>query len=359
MNFNKLSLEEKFGQMLMLSLDTYALNDEIIDIIKEYKIGGVVLYQNNYTSIDTMIEFINKLKEINKNNKVPLFIAIAQENGIVNKFPKDILRMPGADKQSSADILKVNTAINELTTYILDSVGINMNLAPVIDIKNNNKVNQKRSYGEEKDIIKNALPFMNTMKEANIISVVKHFPGHGATNKDSHFTIPKIKDVKSLEERHIPVFQKFIASGADALLVGHLRVKGFGHRPASLNKNIINTYLKDYKGLIITDDLRMNRLKYTYGTKKCIMYSIDAGHDICMFKYKKGDKRLFNNLLKKVKYCEIDPERINDSAKKIINFKKKYNINNEQKWEKIDIELLNKKIRKINDIINKELGEVL
>lgn len=359
MNFEKLSLNEKFGQMIMLGLDVYDINDEIIEIIKTYKIGGVVLYKNNYTSIETMIDFINKLKEINKNNKIPLFVAIDQENGLVNRFPKDILRMPGARKQTLGKNQKVNNAINDITTYILKSVGVNMNFAPVIDLKCDNDINNKRSYGSYDEVLKNGLPFMKTMQNEQIISVVKHFPGHGATKKDSHFILPKIKDVKSLEDRDLKLFKEFIKEGADSLMVGHLKIKGMGKKPATINSKIIAKYLSDFKGLIITDDLRMNYLRYLYGTKKCIKESINAGCDICMIKYKRNDSKMFNKLLGMVKYCEIDPEKINNSAKKIVNFKSKYAISNELNKVNLDVELINKKIRQINDIINKEVEEII
>ena len=154
MNFNKLSLEEKFGQMILLGLDVYDINDEIIEIIKEYKIGGVVLYKKNYTSLETMIEVINKLKNLNKDNKIPLFIGIDQENGRVNRLPKDILRIYSAKKQAKTENMKIIDTINKLTTYILGSIGINMNFAPVMDIYDNkSKVLYKRCFcGNSDDV---------------------------------------------------------------------------------------------------------------------------------------------------------------------------------------------------------------
>jgi len=365
MNFNKLSLEEKFGQMIMLGLDVYEINDEIIEIIKKYKIGGVVLYKKNYTSLETMIEVINKLKKVNEKNKIPLFIAIEQENGRVNRFPKDITRIYSALKQAKTKNMKIINATNELTTYLLKSVGVNMNFAPVLDIVRNdkNKVLGNRSYGKTKEqVINYAIPFMKKMQENNIISVIKHFPGHGATNRDSHLVIPKIKDVINLEKEDIKVFEEALKNGADSIMIGHLKLKGYGRKPASLNKKIINKLLIEkykYNGLIITDDLRMNTLKYIYGVKRSIKKSIDAGNNIFMIKYKKGDKELYKDLIKMVKYIEIDPELINNSAKKIVAMKKKYKISDELIDTKIDINLINNKIKKINNAIDKELVEYI
>ena len=358
MNFNKLSLTEKFGQTLLLGLDTYEINDEIIRIIEDYKIGGVVLYKKNYTSIDTMTDFINKLKKINEMNKVPLFIAIDQENGRVNRFPKDIIRISSALKQAQTKDMNIINAVNELTTYLLKSVGINMNFAPVLDIvrSDNNKAIGNRSYGNNKeDVIKYALPFMNCMQKNNIISVVKHFPGHGATNKDSHFIIPKVKNIELLEKEDIDVFNAAFKNNSDAVMVGHLRLKGYGRKPASINKKIIDKYLNGFNGLIITDDLRMNFLQRIYGLKNCVKTSINAGNNIIMIKYQKGDYKLYGKLLKMLKQCEIDPEIVNNSAKKIIEFKKKYKISDELVANKLNISFLNDRIKKINDLIDEKL----
>lgn len=366
MNFNKLTLEEKFGQMIMLGLDTYEINDEIIELIEKYKIGGVVLYRNNYTSIETMIEVINKLKKINEKNKVPLFIGIDQENGRVNRLPKDITRIRSAFKQAKTQNMKIINVCNDITTYVLSSVGINMNFAPVLDINRNikNRAIGDRSYGNNvEDVTKYALPFMKSMQENNVIPVIKHFPGHGATNKDSHFVIPKINDIEKLEKEDMLVFENAIKNGADAIMIGHLILKGYGFKPASINKKIINKYLIEkynYKGLIITDDLRMNTLKYIYGLKRSIRSSIDAGCNIMMIKYKKGDiYRIYKDLYKMVRLCEIDPELVNNSAKKIVAMKKKYKVNNAKIDVQLDLKLINDKIAKVNNAIDKQLGEFI
>lgn len=362
-NFNKLSIEEKFGQMFILGLDVYDINDEIIDIIKKYKIGGIVLYKKNYTSIETMAKFINKIKEINKDNKIPLFISIDQENGRVNRLPKEINTIYSALKQADTKNMKIINAVNDITTYILKSVGVNMNFAPVLDIHTfeKNKAIGNRSYGRcREDVLKYAMPFMKTMQENGIVAVVKHFPGHGHTSKDSHFVLPRIKDVDGLKE-DLNVFYDAIDAGTDAIMIGHLALKGYGLKPASINKAIINDFLiskKDFKGLIISDDLRMNSLKLIFGIKKSINKSIDAGNNMIMIKYKKNDsKKIFKYFSNKVKNFEIDPEIIDRNAKKIIAMKKKYKITDEELNPSLNIDLINDKIKKINDLIEKTLDK--
>jgi len=363
MNFNKLTFEEKFGQMIMLGLDVYDINDEIIELIEKYKIGGIVLYRKNYTSIETMIEVINKLKRINSINNIPLFIAIDQENGIVNRFPKDIINISSVYKQAKINNPKVIESINELTTYLLKSVGINMNFAPVLDINHQekNKVIGNRCYGITKEeVIKNGIPFMKCMQQNGIVSVIKHFPGHGATEKDSRFTIPCIEDLNKLKNNDILPFEYGIKNSVDGIMVGHLRIKGYGLKPATINKKIIKELLIDnynYEGLIITDDLRMGIMPYVFKIKKSIVKSVEAGNNIILIKYKKGDiLKIYKDLFKMVREYEIDIEKINNSAKKIVNIKKKYQINDNQISSNLDIKLINNKIKKINDVINKKIG---
>ncbi len=351
----KVDLKDKFMQMIILGLDVYDLNDEIIELIKNYQVGGVVLYKNNYTSLDTMIDFVNKIKGFNKDG-MPLFIAIDQENGRVNRFPKDVEKMYNALKIASTKDEKVVDNVNKVTTYLLKRTGVSMNFAPVLDIyrDNKNKAIGNRSYGKTEDIIKYGIPFMIEMQKNNIISVIKHFPGHGLTHRDSHFLLPKIKNVKLLKKEDINVFYKAIEYGADAIMVGHLKVRGYGNAPASINKKIINKLLlnKGYNGLVITDDLRMNSLRLFRRTKSNVKKSIEAGNNMMIIKYQKGDIKLYNKLIKMVNNCEIDPEYINNSYKKIKLFKEKYKINNDFIDKKVDLEKVNKKIKSINKYID-------
>lgn len=351
----KLSLTDKFGQMFLLGLDVYDLNDEIIKIIQEFHIGGVVLYKKNYTSMETMLNFINKLKEINKNN-IPLFIAIDQENGRVNRFPKDVERMYNASKQASSKDMKVINEVNKITTYLLKSVGVNMNFAPVLDIcrNGNNKAIGNRSYGSNvKDVLTYSLPFMKEMQKNNIVAVCKHFPGHGATNKDSHFVIPKINDIATLEKEDIKVFNESIKYGADAIMVGHLVLKGYGRKPASINKDIIDKYLNKFNGLIVTDDIRMSALRLFRSVRKNVKRSIEAGNNLIMIKYQKGDIKLYRKLFKMVKNYEIDIECINRSINKVLKFKEKYQINNNIISNKLDVNKINDRIKLVNEYIDK------
>lgn len=354
-----MNIKEKFGQMIMLGLDIDTINDEIISLIKDYKIGGVVLYKKNYHDISSMKDLINKLKEINANN-IPLFIAVDQENGRVNRLPSEIKRIYNAEKQAMTNNLEIINECNNITAEILNDVGINMNLAPVLDINyDNSKVIGNRSYGKTKEeVIRHAIPSIKNSQSRGIIPVVKHFPGHGLANQDSHYLIPKINNVSKMEE-DLTIYKEAIKEGCDAIMIGHLKVKGYGQEPASINKRIINKYLKDkynYQGLIITDDLRMNIIKYIYGLKNVINRSINAGANILMIKYKHDDiNKLYNKLYKMIDKGIIDNNLIEDNYNTIIKTKEKYKLNNNIISNKLDIDSINKRINKVNTEIEKYL----
>ena len=350
-----MNIKDKFMQMIMIGMDIDKFNDEVIKLIRDYKIGGVVLYKKNYNSIDEMQKLINKLKDINKNN-IPLFIAIDQENGRVNRIPDEIERIYSVGKQASTKNDDIIHKCNKITSNILRDVGVNMNLAPVVDINyDNSKIIGNRSYGSSAS--EDATISMNDYKEEGIIPVVKHFPGHGLVNTDSHYLMPVISDTKKMED-DLVIYDSLIKSGCDALMVGHLKVSGYGSEPATFNKNIIKKYLIDrynYQGLIITDDLRMNTMKYIYGIKNMVNKSIQAGSNILMIKYKRGDTRkLYKDLYKMIDKGKIDNKLIEDSYEKIIKIKKKYNISNEIINDNLDIDKINEEIRRVNGEIDKD-----
>lgn len=354
-----MNIKEKFGQMIMLGLDIDTINDEIISLIKDYKIGGLVLYKKNYHDIDSMKNLINKLKEINTNN-IPLFIAVDQENGRVNRLPNEIERIYSAEKQTMTNDIEIINECNNITAEILSNIGVNMNLAPILDINyDNSKIIGNRSYGKTKEeVIKYAIPSIETYQSKGIIPVVKHFPGHGLANQDSHYLIPKINNISKMEE-DLTIYKKAIKEECDAIMVGHLKVKGYGQEPASINKKIIKKYLIDnynYQGLIITDDLRMNIMQYIYGLKNIINKSITAGANILMIKYKPNDvKKLYNKLYKMIDKGIINNSLIEDNYNTIIKIKEKYKLNNDIITNKIDINSINERIRKVNKEIEKYL----
>ena len=355
-----LTLEEKVGQMFMVGLGNIDYLKNIENLIIKYKIGGVLLYKKDYNDYKELNNLVNRLRKIGSQNKIPLFIAIDQEGGRVNRMPNDFKNLPSPYKLASFDKENFVEEASDITGEMLEKTGFNLNFAPVLDIKRfeNTQAIGDRAFSEDFNIVtKCGLIYMDNMKKHNIVPVIKHYPGHGATKKDSHFTLPVIDDSdKKLEKEDLVPFKKAIENNADAILVGHLRIKNVTHGyPASMSKSFVRKYIRKsnrYNGLIITDDVRMRAVRILYGTKRSLYKAFKAGNDIVLFKYIIGDEKLIDKIINDVKDDSRKIAKINRSIRRILKVKEKYKIENEpiSYIEELPNEI-NTKIEEINNKI--------
>ena len=269
--------------------------------------------------------------------------------------------MPGEFKNLKApkiiinkkDIDLLRNCIN-ITSKMLRETGINMNIAPVLDIqrfKDNHPIGD-RCYGKsKKDVCKYGVEAMKEMQRNGLISVIKHFPGHGATQTDSHYGLPVVsRKINKIENDDIIPFKKAIKDGADCIMVGHLIIKDVDKFfPVSLSKKIINKYLRghlEYKGVVMTDDIKMQAISFFYGVKNAIKRAILVGNDIVMMRlgYLK-EKQIIYKLQKNKKIINI----IDEKVERIIKLKEKYKLN-DNIVPGCNIEEINKQIEYLNNM---------
>lgn len=356
-----MNLKEKIGQTFIVGLDVpYGKNMfKIIDrIITEYKSGGICLYRKNYNNYEQLVEVINYIKDKSSQEKVPIFIAIDQEGGRVNRIPNDFLNLPSSYKLAkySSDKNNLVTSAGNITGKILKELGFNMDFAPVLDIKrfSENHAIGDRAYSEKpEEVALYGNEYIKGLQKSEIVSVVKHFPGHGATSKDSHFTLPKIEiGVEELGKTDLIPFTKAIENGVDAILIGHLVIKNETKKlPATLSKRFITKYIRKkyrYNGLVITDDMRMKAIKFSFlKIRNPIRLALNSGNDMVMFKY-------IGNEQKEIKKIEAEMEksinlaRLNRKVNRILKIKEKYDVNTEQ--IKLNEEFRNKMNEEIKKI---------
>ena len=358
MDIKELSIEEKIGQMFIVGLEDKK-QEEINKLIKKIKIGGVIIYKKNYENYKEMLSLVNNIKEENKENKIPITISVDQEGGTPNTTPPEILNLKSATKFTNTKNLELVGETGRIIGEMLRKTGISMDYAPILDIRRFKEKHAigDRCYGENKeDVEKNAIEVMKQLQKSKIIPVVKHFPGHGLTKKDSHFRIPKVKEkIEILEREDMHPFEIAIKNGAEAIMVGHLIIKDVDKKyPASLSKKIIQKYLIEkynYKGLIITDDLKMLAIRIHYNMKGAVKRAILAGNDIVMIGLStRKIEKIIKYIEKQVKKGIISEERINKSVEKIIKIKEKYEILDE-KADGFNINEMNEKIEKVNNQI--------
>ena len=353
---DNLTLEEKIGQMFMFGVNSKN-TDGIINLIKNYKIGGVILYKKNYQNYEEMLELIKKLRKANTKNKVPLLIAIDEEGGRVNRMPSEFQNLRSIYKISK---LKNESLIREYSSIIskmLSQSGINMNFAPVLDIYNNSNssVLKERCFSEnEKEVAENGKIYIEEMQRNNIIPVAKHFPGHGATKKDSHILLPYIINYREIINKHMYPFEEAIKNGCDAIMIGHIVIRKLTKLlPASISKDFIHEYLREknnYDGLLITDDIRMHSLNILYKTVS-LNKAFTSESDIILFKYKDKDEKTIKKVIKMAKKNKINEEKINNSVSRILKIKEKYKVADNIDKLGCNIEEINNKINKLNSAI--------
>ena len=358
MKLENLSLEEKIGQMFMVGMPGTEIDDITRELITKHKVGGVILYRKNILSLEHFIGLLNSLRELNKDNKVPLMIGIDQEGGRVNRMPSKINNLVNAKQIANVGGADLCYKSGKVIGEMLKDFNINMDFAPVLDIggfRDSHPLGN-RCLGEKPEIVaKNGIAFMDGIKYNNVIPTIKHFPGHGASRIDSHVFMPTIyKSVKRLSHEDMLPFTEAIKSGADSIMVGHLLVADLNSiYPASLSDRVITGLLRKqlgYKGLIITDDLSMRAITFMFGISHAAIKAISSGADMVMInKEHKKKIRIISNLNKIARRNKNANRRIDESVQRILDIKEKYNIQ-DKLIESYDIEKINEKIDEINNI---------
>lgn len=263
-----MNLREKINQLFILGYEgsDFKTNKNFVELLRN-GLGGVIFFTQN---ILTENQFKAQVNEIKNLAKIPLFLSIDEEGGRVERFENINSHYKGGKKYLSAKYIaeRGEKALISQTQNIAEELkyfGLNMNFAPVLDVNSNpkNPIIGERAYSDNpEDVAKYALLVNEIYTKNNIITVGKHFPGHGDTNKDSHIEMPKVNiDFETFEKIHIYPFKKAIEQEIPALMIAHVYYKCFEKEkiPASLSKNVLD-YLRNnlkYEGLIITDDMEM------------------------------------------------------------------------------------------------------
>ncbi|MDD3238427.1 MAG: beta-N-acetylhexosaminidase [Candidatus Gastranaerophilales bacterium] len=328
----KMTLKEKISQMFICGFvgDNPDKCKDFQQILKN-NLGGVIFFSQNITSTEQFKKIIYTIKN---NTRFEPFLSIDQEGGRVERTEsihngKKYLSARAAAKKG-IPFLKEQT--KEMAKE-LKSFGINMNFAPVLDVNTNinNPVIGDRAYSDKvKEVVQYSLEVNKTYLENGIITVGKHFPGHGDASIDSHKALPQISlSMAELESDHIYPFKKATENKIPAIMVAHVHYPAFDKEniPASMSENIIKNYLinkMNYNGLIISDDMVMGAIQGFTPLQAC-KKAINAG--INMFIFRNTDKKVLNLIdciEQAVLKGEIDITLIDKSVDKILSTKSKY-----------------------------------
>ncbi len=285
--YNSLSLEERIGQLFMLragsNMDLAELNRLEI-AIKKYNIGGVCFFKGN------IVKQANQTNYYQSITKTPLLVAMDAEWGIAMRLDSAVA-FPRQMTLGAMRDLSLIEKFGEMSGKQLKRMGVHMSFSPVADINNNaqNPVINIRSFGESKyDVATKSILYMKGLQKEGIISVAKHFPGHGDTDVDSHEDLPVINHNKiRLDTLELYPFKQLIAAGIEGIMVGHLHIPTLDNRqgiPSSLSRPIVDSLLRTqmgFKGLVITDALEMKGVA-NYSKDKVELMALQAENDILL-----------------------------------------------------------------------------
>lgn len=350
-----MSLDEKIGQLVIVGLDGYTMNDNINNLIKENKVGGVILFSKNAETSNGLVSLTNSLKTSNAQNKTPLFISVDEEGGRVSRMPNEIKKLPSNKTIGKRNDGDFSYNIGKIIGEELKTFGFNMDFAPVLDINSNpnNPVIGDRSFGNSVNIVSNlGIKTMEGMIDSNIIPVVKHFPGHGDTSVDSHVGLPVVnKDLTQLNDFELLPFKEAIKDNVDAIMVSHILLNKIDvDFPASMSKVIITDILREslkFQGVVITDDMTMGAIIKYYDIGDASVKSINAGSDLILVCHGYDNElKVVNSLKLAVQNKIITEDRLNESVYRILKLKEKYSIN-DNKVSTPNVDEINNKIEAV------------
>lgn len=340
------SLDTMIGQMLLVGFRGFHVDDShsILKDIRDRHLGAVVLfdYDAKTQSFRRNIQSPEQVKKLiltlQSAASTPLLIAIDHEGGTVCRLKEEYGFPPtvSAHQLGSKNDLDYTRQTATTLAQTLADVGINLNLAPVIDLNINpeNPIigKRKRSFSADPETVAgHALEFINAHHENNILCTLKHFPGHGSSTRDSHHGLVDITNTWT--EAELQPYADIINAGqADAVMTAHVFNKYLDARfPATLSKPIISGILRrrlNYRGVVISDDMLMGAITTQYDLETAVFLALEAGVDILSFAnnsvYEEGATARVTDLIKRmVKEGKISIGRIRQSYQRIQNVKKR------------------------------------
>ncbi|GGF34963.1 beta-hexosaminidase [Halobacillus andaensis] len=342
-----MTIHEKVGQMLMPDFRNWdgenvtEMLPEIEQTVKDYHLGGVILFRENVVTTEQTAELVADYQEASE--KYGLLMTIDQEGGIVTRLQSGT-DMPGNMALGATRSLEITEDVGHAIGSELESLGINMNLAPVLDVNNNpdNPVIGTRSFGEDPDLVADlGIAYTKGLQSTGVAATAKHFPGHGDTAVDSHLGLPEVPhDKERLMDVELHPFQQAMEADIDAIMTAHVTFPKIDDTkvtsqkdgteislPATLSPKVLTGLMREemgYEGLIITDALNMKAISDHFGSVDAVIRSVKAGTDIVLMPV--GLEEVADGLLEAVETDEISEERIEESVERILTLKLKRGI---------------------------------
>lgn len=334
------SLDIKIGQMILIGFPSADVDQQVLREIEQGKVGSIIIFEKNIPAKNSFVALKKITWTYQQAAKIPLLICIDQEGGRVNRlkdkygFPRSIT----AEAMGKSMILDSVKFYSEATATTLAGLGINVNFAPVVDLRSNpdNPIIAKvgRSFSANEDsVILMAKEVIKQHRKYGVLTSLKHFPGHGSSKNDTHLGIADVTN--TWEDRELKPYQQLIDSGyVDAIMTSHIVNRNLdpdGH-PGTLSDDVLTGLLRQrlhFNGVVFSDDMQMQAITKHYGLEDAIRLAVNAGVDIMTFSNNIASSeertvdKVHSIIKRMVESGEIKRSRIDESYKRVINLKRK------------------------------------
>ena len=324
----EMTLQEKLGQRLAAGFQGLEPPKEFLRLIKEYKVGNIILFRRNIQDGPQLKKLCATLRKVvEEETGVTPFITIDQEGGVVTRLPESEVNIPGAMAVAATGNPRNAYDMGLLTAQELRSCGVDFNLAPVMDINCNpdNPVIGVRSYGDTPErVAEYGSQMVRGLLDGGVYCSLKHFPGHGDTAEDSHTALAvTYKTLDELQACELLPFEAAAEVGPRAVMVGHIVVPELtGDLPATLCADAIALVPDAENTLIVTDSLAMGAITDSYTPGEAAVQALQAGCDVLLMPDGLADA--YDAVLAAVQNGTLSEDRLDLSVNKILRMKAQF-----------------------------------
>jgi beta-N-acetylhexosaminidase len=281
-------MQTLWGQLLMVGLPGQEVDETTRYLIQELRVGGIILFKRNISHPRQVAALIRDCQELALTaGSYPLLVAVDQEGGPVQRLRQPFPEMPSARQFGAAGDLAAVTASARHVASELRALGVNLNLAPVLDVPRSPDCPLwERSYSTDPEqVARFGLAAVQGYLAGGVLPVVKHFPGLGATDLDSHLDLPTAVPGPAQRDLDLLPFRRAVAAGVPGIMCAHVLVPEWDTLPASLSRVAVTRILRQelaFSGLIFTDDLEMGAILKQWPVAQAAALAVAAGHDILL-----------------------------------------------------------------------------
>lgn len=322
-----MSAREKSAQVLLVGFTGSNVPSDLRALLTEGPVGGVILFDRNIGSGPAVVALTSDLQEaaLQSGSRVPLLVAVDQEGGPVRRIRDGVPEVPAARTLGeSASPLEARTLAIETANALL-ALGINTNLAPVADVvAESSSFLYRRTYSGDPDVVSAFVAaVIEGQESAGLVSVVKHFPGHGSAPGDSHSgSVRSDTGIGEFEAVHLRPFREAVRAGVPVVMLSHVVAPALGSElPSSISPEVVRMLRHDlgFTGVVVTDDMEMSG---SAGAGSAAVAAVKAGVDMVLVAHSSQEQRdALEALTMAVEMGSLPPSRIDEAVIRVLRLK--------------------------------------